>query len=151
MPTYEEAIDFMYSRFRDVWEAEAASVVGYTDMPLAIYEGMPVSQRTPTNEYWARLSVRNALDRQITIGSPGAGQYEYESAGTLTIELYLPKQDNAAITKGRRLAVIVRNAYRGVADGDCVWYFDATVRERAAEERWQRIDVTMTYSFNETY
>lgn len=153
--TYEEAIDAMFATFNTAWNAGAAAIVGY--VPDVRYEGVPdeddgdSKRHAPTSKYWARLTVRNALEQQATLGTPhGPGTHEYESVGTLSIQLFLPKKEADAMVIGRRLGMLARNAFRGVASGDEVWYNDATLRERAPEDRWYRIDVTATYRFMET-
>lgn len=154
MPTYEEAIDLIYATFKDAWDANASGVVGY--VPEVRYEGVPEDdsdgkRHAPTSKYWARLSVRNALEDNAGVGRASAnGARLYQTVGTLSIEIYGPKQDNAAITKLRRLAMFTRSAYRGIASGDEVWYYEATIRERPSEERWHRIDVTAVYNYMET-
>lgn len=152
--TYEEAIDAMFVTFKTAWDADAAAIVGY--LPDVRYEGVPDDEsddkrHAKQSKYWARLTVRNAVERQATLGSPhGPGTHEYESFGTIAIQLFLPKKDDTALVVGRRLGMLVRNAFRGVASGDEVWFTDATLRERNPEDRWYRIDVTATYRFMET-
>lgn len=153
--TYEEAIDAMFATFKDAWEGGAAAIVGY--VPEVRYEGITDpdegddKRHAPQSKYWARLTVRNAIEGQMSLGTPsGPGTHEYESIGTLSIQLYLPKKDDDALVLGRRLGMLARNAYRGVASGDEVWYTEVTLRERNPETRWKRIDVTATYRFTET-
>ncbi|AJD83167.1 minor tail protein [Paracoccus phage vB_PmaS-R3] len=153
MPTYEEAIDLMYATFSDAWTAGAAAIVGY--VPDVRYEGVPDQTETKrhdkTSRYWARLTVRNAFDNTAGVGRANSSEeFLYESVGNLSIEIYGPKQDNAAITKLRRLAMLSRSAYRGVASGGEVVYTEVTIRERPPEDRWQRIDVTAVYNYHET-
>ena len=152
--TYEEAIDAMFKTFADAWNADASAIVGY--LPDVRYEGVPDDEdddkrHAKQSKYWARLTVRNAVERQATLGTPhGPGTHEYESFGTVSVQLFLPKKDGRALVVGRRLGMLARNAFRGVASGDEVWYTDATLRERNPEDRWYRIDVTATYRFTET-
>jgi hypothetical protein len=153
--TYEEAIDAMFTTFSDAWNGGAFAIVGY--VPDVRYEGLPDDdedddKRFPNaGKYWARVTVRNALEQQATLGTPhGPGTHEYDSFGTIRVQLFMPKKDGAAMVIGRRLGMLARNAFRGVASGDEVWYSDATLAERAPETRWYRIDVTATYRFRET-
>lgn len=151
MTTYSEAIDLMYATFKNAWDTNSITIVGY--LPNVEYEGVPQDDdgtHADTNKYWARLSVRNVTEDQATLGSPEVGKHEYETVGIITIELYGPKQDNTAITKLRKLGEFVRNAYRSVASGGEVCYREVTLRERGGESRWRRVDVTAVYTFMET-
>lgn len=150
MTTYENAIDLMYGLFKTAFDAGAGAIVG-GPVPYVQYEGITPSKPAPNNKIWARLFVRNVNESQATLGSPdGPGKHEYESVGFLTVQLFLPKDDNGAIVRGRRLAQLVRNAYRSVSANGEVWFRDATIRERPPEERWYVIDISVTYEFMET-
>lgn len=148
MATYEEAIDLMYATFKTAWDAGTTAIVGY--IPEVQYEGVRSDKHEPQGKAWARLSVRNAVEGQATLGTPQIGKHEYETVGTLTIQLFFPKADNTAMVTGRRLAQLVRNAYRSISSGDEVWYRDATIREQPPGNRWYQINVTVTYTFMET-
>lgn len=149
MTTYEEAIDLMYGAFKTAWDAEASGIIGYT--PEVEYEGVRDNRHAKGGKAFARLSVRNVIERQATLGSPGgAGKHEYETIGLMVVQLFLPKSDNTAMVSGRRLAQLVRNTYRSVSAGGEVWFRDATIREQPPGNRWYQINVTIEYNFMET-
>jgi hypothetical protein len=148
MATYEEAIDLIYGRFRTAWNAQATAIAGY--LPEVKYEGVEDDKNASQSKIWSRVSTRGVIGRQATLGTPQVGKHEYETVGLVTVQIFLPKKDATAITKGRRLAQVAQNAYRSIAAGDEVWFRDATIKEQPPETSWYQINVTAEYNFMET-
>ena len=149
MITYTEAVDLMYARVTEIWNAEAATYLGST--PVLLYEGTVDNQTRPTNAPWGRVSEQMALERQAAYGN---GREEnrslYRSVGTLYVEIWLPRFDKTSKRAGRRLASVVRSAFRGYNAGGEINFTDHTVRTPENEPNWYRYTVSVTFEFYET-
>jgi hypothetical protein len=147
MTTYENAIDIMYGVFKTAWDSGASPIIGY--VPNAYYDEPATGDHDSLGVAFARLTVRNVAEGQITLGSPdGPGTHEYGTIGLLIAQIFVPKSDTSGVTSGRRLAKLVRDAYR-VAGGE-VWFKDVTVREQPPGDRWRQFNVNVEYDFTET-
>lgn len=147
MTTYDAAIDTMYSVFKNEWDANAATIVGYT--PIVSYDEPDSSEREPLDAVFARLTVRNVNDTQIGMGACGGDTKLYETSGLLVVQIFIPKQLNTGVTQGRALATMVKNAYRRRVVDDSVVFRNAILRELTPDTRWRQINVNVEYEFTE--
>lgn len=149
MTTYESAIDTMYGVFKTAWDIGASPIIGY--VPVVEYDEPAKGNYDSLTAAFARLTVRNVLEGQLTLGTPdGPGTHEYGTAGLLIIQVFVPKDDNEGIVLGRRLAVLVRNAYRTAGVNGEVWFKNATVVEQPPDDRWRQFNVNVEYDYTET-
>ena len=149
MTTYTEAVDLMYGRVRELWNAQANASFGY--IPTLVYEGTATNNPQPTDRVWGRVSEELAIERLAAFGSGRQDNRSlYRSVGTLYVELYLPRQDKTSKRRGRSFMSIVRSGFRGyTADGN-LNFRDHTVRTPATERNWYRYTFVVTYEFYET-
>ena len=65
------------------------------------------------------------------------------------IQLYCPKSILNSKDKGRQLATIAKNAYRGIQSD--VYFKNARIIDVDPEELYYRFNVIVDYSFDEIY
>ncbi len=143
MTTVEEARTEIIALFRTAWEANATSLA----VPL-VYEnvtgsGIPEGEDANGRVLpWARLSVRQLVENQETLGAPGNRRFLNE--GIATAEIYTAIGDGH--TLGGELARIGKLAWRGTSTASGIWFTQVTSREIGADRGWFRIDVVANFN-----
>lgn len=147
--TYPQAIDDMFKTFNDAWQAGAAAVVG--SIPTVYWHGVESSVNPPTNVYWVRVSTQTVLERQTTFksGIAPSENRRYTAQGLLFIQLFCPMSDSQSMDRGRRLAVLARDAFRGAETVNGVWFRNARINELPPEENSYRFNVVVEYVFDD--
>jgi len=148
MTTYSAAIDSMYGTFKTAWDSGASPIIGY--VPDVEYDEPDAEDRAPLDRAFARLSVRNATEGLLAFGGDANNERLYATSGVLIVQVFVPKKDNGGVTKGRALAVLVRDAYRAIAASDDVWFKNATIFEQTPDSRWRQFNINVEYDFTET-
>lgn len=138
MTTYVEAIDQTYKMFTDAWTAGAAAillargarVVGYT--PEVRYMRVEKETDLPRDKYFARLSHVTLSEDMAAIGNR-----MFDGEILFTMQIMCPRNDMAAYDVGRRLAMLARNAVRGLGlpSGDGM-FREARINELPNENDW---------------
>ena len=145
--TYTQAIDEIFGRFNDIWQAQATGICG--EVPEVRWHGIESPEKPNYDKYWVRVSQETVDERQSTLRNPNCGQ-RHRTDGLLFIQLFCPKSDARSMENGRKLATIARDAYRGYTSPSGVWFRNARVSELEAEEKWIRFNVIVTYQYDET-
>lgn len=147
--TYADAIDAMFAKFRTAWIAATAAIVAY--VPEVRWPGVENPALPSTDVYWARVSQQTVIERQTTlsndVGEPG--KKRYTTSGLIFVQIFCPKSDSRAMERGRALAVVARNAFRGHTASGVVWFRNAHVNELPPEELALRFNVVAEYEYDE--
>ena len=145
--TYDQAVNEIFARFREVWSTGSLGVL--PEIPEVRWQGVENPETPNYSKYWVRVSQETVEEQQATLRNPSCGQ-RYRTDGLLFIQLFCPKSDARSMEKGRKLAIVARNAYRGYTTPSGVWFRNARVSELEAEEKWVRFNVIVTYQYDET-
>jgi len=145
MITYEEAIDEIFSIFKINWEANSAAVVGYT--PEVRWYGVEKPKTPPMDKFWARVSQQTVTDEQSTLRNGECTRYTTD--GLVFVQLFCPKSDSEGMEKGRKLAMLARDAYRGNATSGKVWFRNARIKELSSKKDMYRLNVVAEYEYDE--
>jgi hypothetical protein len=149
MITYEEAVDEIFSLFNEKWidPVEGSEpIIGY--VPSVQWDGVEVSATLDYAKYWARVSQQTVIEAQTTLRNGDCGQ-RYTSEGLVFVQLFLPKSDAQAMEKGRKLAIVARDVYRGKSTSGKVWFRNARINELPPEEKWYRFNIIAEYEYDE--
>lgn len=153
MPTfYTQAVDEMNKLFNDAFAApNIVSLIGYK--PEIFWYGNEREGLPSSDKFWVRHSVQNVLEEQSSLSEcEGAvGKKLYDSSGVIIIQFFCPKSTANSLEKGRKLAMIARNAYRGNGTPNGVWFRNARVVDVPDEKPWYRLNVVIEYEFSEIY
>lgn len=148
MTTYTEAVDLMYGRTKELWDANAATYFGV--VPFLVYEGVATNKTRPTDAVWGRVSEQIAVERQACFGNDREGERSlYRSVGTLYIEIWVPRSDKTGKRAARQFASVVRSGFRGYSADGNINFSDHTVRTPDNDVNWYRYTVVATYEFYE--
>jgi len=143
--TYEEAIDQIFGIFRAAWFTNSEAIVGY--VPELRWWGVEEPNEPNTSVFWARVSQQTVTEEQSTLQNGECIRYETE--GLVFVQLFCPKSDAKSIEKGRKLAMLARDAYRGNSTDGNVWFRDARIKELDPEKDWFRFNVVAEYTYDE--
>lgn len=146
---YTEAIDAMFALFLSAWTAGSAAIVG--SVPEVRWQGVESPLAPVNNGYWCRVSAQNVLERQSTYktGVAPNENRRYTSSGLLIVQIFCPTTDAQAMDKGRQLAMLVRDAFRGKSTANDVWFRNARINELSPEMDAYRFNVVVDYSYDD--
>lgn len=146
---YEQAIDEMFALFKAKWDAESAAVAGY--VPEIRWDGVPEAGTPDKSKFWARVSTQEIRENQDTlsdcVGEPG--KKRYLASGLIFVQIFSPLSIASSKHKGRILARIARNAFRGKTTAGGIWFRNARINNLAADDNWNRFNAVAEYEFNE--
>lgn len=146
--TYTQAVDAMFALFKQAWDAGAATIVG--SAPAIYWQGVEPVSGPPSDVYWCRVSTQNVMEKQATLGDPsGVGKHRYTAMGLVFVQVFCPMTDAQATDKGRRLAELARNAFRGKEATGGVWFRNVRINELPPEEDLYRFNIVAEYQFDD--
>lgn len=147
--TYKEAVDAMFRLFWLAWTADAATIVGI--IPEVRWQGVEGKDPPDANNYWCRVSTQTVLERQATLksGIDSSENRRYTTQGMLFVQLFCPMSDAQAMDKGRQLAMLARNAFRGKETDNGVWFRNARINELPPDENAYRFNIVVEFEFDD--
>jgi hypothetical protein len=149
MTTYSQAIDDMFTLFRMAWNAGAAVVVG--SVPAIRWEGVQEPSIPPVDAYWCRVSTQQVAEPQSSFKTgiaPDANR-RYTAIGVLFVQIFCPMSEAQAMEKGRLLAELARNAFRGKETANQVWFRNVRIQRLAPEQNYYRFNVVAEYTYDD--
>ncbi len=141
---YVSAVDQMFALFNAAFTANSSWVAGY--VPAVYWQGVGEPAAPDASKYWCRASQQSVLEYQATLRN---GTVKYTTEGLIFIQLFCPISDVAAMKKGRQLAVIARNAFRGKTTSGKVWFRNVRINELPKETSAYRFNVVAEYEYDE--
>jgi hypothetical protein len=101
----------------------------------------------PTNDYWARVSVRHQAARQETLGR--VGNRKFLRQGAVFVQLFAPLDAGTETIDGHVEAAI--EIFEGVSiSGTTIRIYDAIARELGRDENWFMVVVEANFEYDET-
>lgn len=146
MTNYVSAVDQMFALFNVAFLASAPAVVGY--VPDIRWQGINEGTKPDAAKYWCRVSQQTVIEEQTTLAGSD-GKKRYTASGLVFVQLFCPIADVEASPKGRLLAVIARNAFRGKTTSGKVWFRNVRINELSNEESAVRFNVVAEYEYDE--
>ncbi len=143
---YISAIDQMFNLVNQAFIADASSTVGY--VPEIRWQGVPEQNAPDASKYWLRVSQQTTSEGQITLRDEN-GVRRYQTIGVLFVQVFCPKSEVDAMAKGRLLAVIARNSFRGKTTSGKVIFSNVRIKELPPEESAYRLNVVADYEYDE--
>jgi len=149
--TFSNAVNELNKLFNDYWKANTTSICGY--VPEIRWNGIEKADAPDSSKFWCFHSVLNADEEQktlsVSVGLPG--QKRYESYGIIIVQLYCPKSILNSKDKGRQLATVAKNCYRGKQTSGGVWLKNVRIIDVDPEELCYRFNIIADYSFDEIF
>lgn len=146
--SYVNAVDEIFSLFNIAWSAEAPAIVGNGETPEIRWQGVEDENIPNFNKYWCRVSQQTVEEPQTSLAG-NDGKRRYTTSGLIFVQLFCPKSDAQAMDKGRNLATVARNAFRGKTTSGKVWFRNARINELAPEDNAYRFNIIAEYEYDE--
>lgn len=149
--TPEQAEDETFALFKAAWDDGASAIVGYT--PEVRYEGKEKTSVPAVSKYWVRISMQFVAEDQATLSDcvAVAGSKRFETSGLVFVQVFAPKTDSAeGYRKGRLLAKLARNAFRGkhTSPGN-VWFRRCRINNVLPDADFYKFNVVSDFQFQE--
>lgn len=146
---YPDADAEMARVFKAAWDSGTPAVAGY--IPNVEWYGLETPDKVDRSQFWARFSTQHIYDEQSTLSDYVAEPFRkrYTGSGLVFIQLFMPKTIDNAVIKGRRLAKVARNAFRGKKTPGGIWFRNARINDVPAEDLFYRLNVVTEYEFDE--
>ena len=147
--TYSEAVDAMFALFNAAWTAGAAAIVG--TVPEIRWQGVEGPNKPPANGYWCMVGVQTVAEPQSTFktGVEPLENRRYTAIGFLVVQLFCPMSDAQSAYKGRLLAELARNAFRGQETSNGVWFRNGRIEPLPPEENAHRFNIIVEYQYDD--
>lgn len=147
--TYLEASEQIYQVLTTAWDSGATAIAGL--VPPLYYPGDEPANTEDGSGFYARVSIQTVLDSQITLSNAvgTAGSRRFESVGIIVFQLYCPHIIGNSYHTGRKLAVLVRDAYRGTTTQEGVWFLHPRIRELPPEDVLHRFNVLVNFRYDD--
>lgn len=147
--TYPVAVSAIFKAGVDAITAGAAALVGYT--PDMRFQGFEKNGKPDGSKFWLRFSQQTVNERQATLSTCAGlpGQKRYTTTGIVFVQFFCPRSLQTGMELGRKLAILARDAYRGHALDDSIWFRNARINELAPESDSYRLNVVADYEYDE--
>lgn len=149
MITYAEASDEINLLIKEAWELQSSDIVGY--IPELRWQGIQYRNLPDTSKYWARVSIQTIFEEQASLsnGVGLAGKRRFESSGLVFVQIFCPKSDARAFEKGKLLAVIARDAFRGKSTESAIFFRNVRIQEIPQEDNFERLNIVAEFEYDE--
>jgi len=145
---FSQARDDILGIFKTAWDANTAAVNGGT-IPSVHYEGLEFTP--PTNEAWARLTVRHVAGRQATLaGDPSFGSRRFEKTGIVTVQVFKPLKTGGGLVLAENLSQIAKDAFEGTITATTnIWFQNVTINEIGPDGPWFQMNIVASFRYDE--
>jgi hypothetical protein len=143
-------MDAIFALFNTAWAGDTTAIVG--SVPDIRWAGVEEPDKPPMNAFWCRVSTITTTPEKQTalrIGVAPSQNRRYTSSGIVFVQIFCPMSVADAMNKGRKLAELARNAFRGKETANNVWFRDMRIDPLAPEDEFYRFNVSVEYEFDE--
>jgi hypothetical protein len=144
MSDFLTSVDSVFAPFWNIWKSGSMAIAGY--QPDIQWTGSEEETIHERSKFWARASHKVLESKQGAFS--GENKKRLTTNGLLSIQIFCPFSATKAATTGRRLAVLVRNAYTGI-ESNGVWFRNPKIVERPPDKDWFQLIVSIEYVFDE--
>jgi hypothetical protein len=150
--TYAQACDGIQKTFFDHFSDPLvgwASVPGITVAPTIQWQNVQQRSAPSVAAPWMRFQIQHVDGEQDSFGLDGEGSFE--ARGFVTIQLFVPQDQNGLIS-ARQLAKVLQRAFRGktgVGEYCGIIFRNARINEVGPEDRWFQINVLANFEYDE--
>jgi hypothetical protein len=133
----------MFALFAAAWATGAPAIT--TSAPSILWAGIEPTAPIAPDSYYVSVDEQPVTEQQATLRN---GDRRYEAAGLLIIQVFCPRSDAQAMAKGRALAEVARDAFRGVDTGG-VWFRNVRINKLPPSEKYYIFNVISEYEYSE--
>lgn len=101
----------------------------------------------PQDKDWFRWNMQHTDGGQSSLSNDN-GKRRWRREGLILVQCF-GLLDKGGLTRGRRMAESVRDAYQGIATPGGVWFRNATVQEIAQDGRHYQVNAIIQFHYDE--
>jgi len=122
-------------------------LTNYVALPSARIDADNEDFTPPTEQSWARLSVRHLGSVQESLG--GVGFRKFDRFGSCFVQIFIPLNDG--VSEADTLAQAVITLLEGTSlSGNTIRFTNSQIRELGVENGWYVLVVETFFSYTET-
>ena len=144
--TYQMAIDDIYGILRKLITEQSLALIG--EVPRIHWHGLEMDGTPDRGKFFVRVSHEDTDSNQATLRGCEAGS-RLRTTGFLKVQIYCPFTVKGSASKGRALAVLLRNNYFTKQSQNGVWFREPRISDRPVERDWFQLVLTVQYTFDE--
>lgn len=148
---YVDAIDELFGIFITAWRDQPVGLL-VGSWPPIYWQGKPEPDIPDSTIYWVRMTQKTIDDEQATMQSNIDGSRRWTNSGILMIEIFCPLSKVDFMQVGRQLAVIARDAYRGVKTATSILIRNPQISEEGIDQRYKKsykFAIMVEYEYDE--
>lgn len=124
------------------------AALGFSGMPHIEWQGREGDQEPSESLPYIIWAARHADGGQDGFSS-STGTVNFESIGTIVAQCKAPLSSGKGFEVAERMAIITRNAYKGLATPCGVWFRRHRIEEVGASDGWFIFNVFVDFTYNE--
>jgi len=146
LPTFETARDEILGLFRTHWNAQTPAL--NAGQPIRVeWPGVDSQSAPDPDKPYARITVRHATSRQLTLAPPG--QRRFLRPGLVTIQTFAPVSAGGGLSLAEKLGIIARDAFEGRGTASGIWFRNARIQEIGRTGAWQQFNTVVEFQYDE--
>lgn len=146
LPTFGSARDEILGLFHTYWTAQTPAI--NDGKPVHVeWPGVDSGSPPPASEAWARIVLRHAASRQLTLAP--AGQRRFLRPGLITVQVFTPLSAGNGLSFAEKLGIIARDAFEGRSTDSGIWFRNARLQEVGPDGEWYQMNLTVEFQYDE--
>lgn len=148
--TPQQARKQMFALVEGVWDAKAATIVGYR--PEIRYQGVEEANPPGAGKFWMRIGTTTVTTRQSghqMPDEPNGSPVVYDTYGFITLQMFAPMKSKDSWAKGELLAELGQCMFMASETGGSVWFRNPRIRELNNDGTFYRWNVIADYQFSQ--
>lgn len=141
--TITQARDDILEMFTTAWNTNTPAITG--TVPEVRYQGVEEASEPPTGDPWARVSVTHVTGTQSSMGETGNRNFEH--AGIVTMQLFVPMEDDDGLGIMDQLIKVAVDAFEGECSTNGVWFRNVRVNEVGPDRPWFNVNVLADFEY----
>lgn len=147
---YVDGQDQIFAQFDTCLPDIALILPGGIDVQ---YQGVTPDKKQEEDKFWCRVALQTGLEQQTGFRADWEGQGQkrrYTTDGLVFVQLFIPKMKQSDFRLGQRIAVIMKNAFRGKQTDGCIWFRNTRTQDSLPEQDgFKRLNVVSEYTYDE--
>lgn len=145
-PTLDSARDEIFGLFNTKWVADTPAINGGTPI-LVEWQGVDSGSPPPSDEAYARITLRYATSNQSTFGK--TGQRRFVRPGVVTVQVFAPVSAGGGLSFAEQAAIIARDAFEGIGTASGIWFRNSRILDVGPDKSWYQMNVVNEFQYDE--
>lgn len=123
----------------------------YADTPevILVYPGKDYDALFSGVKPWIKISLSHQNREAATISGAG-GIRRYVATGFMSMQIMVPRTHDDSLTYSQELGKLFTDAFEGKLSPNGIEFFSVTASEAQPIDRWNMVNCTLRFRYNET-